>query len=92
MQVPASLDKTACKGSSVAAQGTVICNLRLTSRISKFRFPLDQVGSKQKNMYSTVTLLATVFFFFSSGCMGLVWLVKCMPNYNLVPTICFQLS
>ena len=64
MQVPASLDKTACKGSSVAAQGTVICNLRLTSRISKFRFPLDQVGSKQKNMYSTVTLLATVFFFF----------------------------
>ncbi|KAL6314162.1 hypothetical protein AAG906_011905 [Vitis piasezkii] len=36
--VPASLTKTACKGSSVAAQGTVICNLRLTSRISKFRF------------------------------------------------------
>ncbi|KAL6314027.1 hypothetical protein AAG906_011761 [Vitis piasezkii] len=30
--VPASLTKTGCKGSSVAAQGTVICNLRFTSR------------------------------------------------------------
>ncbi|RVW68937.1 G-type lectin S-receptor-like serine/threonine-protein kinase SD1-1 [Vitis vinifera] len=31
--VPASLTKTGCKGSPVAAQGTVICNLRFTCRI-----------------------------------------------------------
>ena len=64
MQGPASLNDMCSIAPWVSTQGTVICYLRPTDRISEFRFPLDQVGNERKNMYSKVTLCVTLFFFF----------------------------